>query len=90
MDTKDDGGPAFPFGEIRYDGGNHPLGKQYSPGMTLRQWYAGMALQALGTWTPGGPLPSSGDEWLKEVVRRRAVFAYEQADAMIAAERDRG
>lgn len=45
--TKSDGGAAFPFGEKRFDGGNHYLGKQYDPGMSLRDWYIGQSIGAV-------------------------------------------
>lgn len=60
--TKKDGGPAFPM--YRSGIGN------YDPGMTLRDWFAGMAMQALiqrrGTFSSN------------------SAASYEIADAMIA------
>ncbi len=72
----DDGGSAFPF-EGGENNGISPEG-----GMTLRDWFAGQCLVAMGTWAPVEPA-----EWPhRDVVQKmRAEFAYEQADAMIAA-----
>ena len=39
MTTNDDSGPAFPQRDI--------TGRELHPGMTLRQWYAGLAMQGL-------------------------------------------
>ena len=67
MSTKDDGGPAFPRTAP------HPQN-----GMTLRQWYAGMAMQGL--------LADEGmDVEGFEHNAARKAFAY--ADAMIAEEK---
>jgi hypothetical protein len=45
-------------------------------GMTLREWYAGMALQSvINDWSTG---------WTKAAVREIARGAFEIADAMIA------
>ena len=59
------GGPAFPV--VAENGLGH-----VSDGMSLRQWYAGMALIARGR-EPGGPV------W-------RAKEAFAIADELIAAE----
>ena len=70
MSKKNDGGPAFPrVGE----GFNNPY---YStPGMSLRDWFAGQALIALMSSNEYGHLTSD----------RFPEFAFEVADAMIAA-----
>jgi hypothetical protein len=44
----DDGGPAFPFGQISELTGQ-PINGFFEPGMSLRDWLAGMALQGLST-----------------------------------------
>ena len=51
-------------------------------GMTLRDYFAGQALIAMGTWSPGTPtaLTSRGEIWAL-----RASYAYGQADAMLKA-----
>lgn len=68
-------GPAFPFNAA--DHGYEP-----SAGMTLRDYFAAKTLVAMGTWAPVAP-----EEWShRDVVQKmRAEFAYEQADAMLAA-----
>jgi hypothetical protein len=65
-----DGGPAFPQEIV-------PAGRDFHEGMSLRQWYAGVALAALN-WTN---LPIE-DHFAKEVARS----AFMIADAMIAQE----
>jgi hypothetical protein len=71
MSKTDDGGPAFPI--------NSPSGTpEYLPtrdGMSLRDWFAGQALQGLCA----APGTINWDQ------RRHAKAAYEYADAMIAA-----
>ncbi len=42
----DDSGPAFPFGQISELTGQ-PINGYFAPGMTLRVWLAGMAMQGL-------------------------------------------
>ena len=70
MSAKPDGGPAFPI----------TVDSEFlsSPGMTRRQWYAGMAMQALVSMNDLGR------------VRRDeiAVEAYRQADSMIGYEKE--
>ena len=69
MSKVDDGGPAFPI--------NSPSGTpEYSPtrdGMSLRDWFAGMALQGL--------CAAPGTAYWDQI--RHAKAAYEYADAMI-------
>ena len=67
---KTDGGPAFPvvFGDSAYSG------------MTLRQWYAGMAMQALNT----------NPSWDVISCESIAEDAFRQADAMLSQEADDG
>lgn len=72
MTKIDDGGAAFP-GEQGYT----PQGwnQTWEHGMSLRQWYAGLALQGLlafeGPWVQGG-----------ELIGARIAIAH--ADALIA------
>jgi len=65
---KTDGGPAFPvvFGDSAYSG------------MTLRQWYAGMAMQ--------GYLSSDIPNEIREA--QVVGWAWSMADAMLAQEAD--
>lgn len=63
-DIINDGGPAFPFVTLR----------SFAPGMSLRNWYAGMALQGIcaASWNAmNNP---------EETVRA----SFRMADAMIA------
>jgi hypothetical protein len=85
MSVKDDGGPAFP-GSIAVSavGDVHEGGS----GMTLRDWFAGQTLIALENSSPILPGEAGGGHFWPEpaeLARRRAVFAYLQADAMLAA-----
>jgi hypothetical protein len=73
MTNMNDGGPAYPG--LVFAGWHPAKGNEWVPsgGMTLRDWFAGMALigVALGENTP-------------KSVAMAATWAYEQADAMIA------
>ena len=51
-------------------------------GMTLRDHFAGQALASIGTWMP---IHGGGDLGTKRAMEARALWAYEQADAMLAA-----
>ena len=63
-----------------------PAGDLYQQeGMTLRQWYAGQALVSMGQWTPNDPSTDWGTPEAP-VIQRKAEWAFEMADAMIAAE----
>lgn len=66
MSARDDGGPAFPRDHAS-DGHN---------GMTLRDYFAARAMQAVAT-NPTGAESFTFDE--------RAKWAYQQADAMLRA-----
>lgn len=73
-----DGGQAFPGKpfEASYmgqDGKMHPL---YAPGMSLRDWYAGMALNGLCA-SPDNRLLKGRDQF--------AAVAFVLADAMLEA-----
>jgi hypothetical protein len=68
---KDDGGPAFPWEDV----GGLSQNPAASSGMTLRDWFAGMALTTQNH--PGMDLP--------DCPQRAAQLAYELADAMIKA-----
>jgi len=74
-----DGGAAFPEVRVR-DGDNYnPPTKVYYRGMTLRDWFAGMALQGMIAHVDTSPKTSrSGREILAE-------NAFKLADAMIEA-----
>lgn len=83
---RNDGGQAFPS-----EGEAHGDPKYHSAGMSLRDWFAGQALAAMGAWCPRretsmgiSTQPLDGEVSRSE----RAKQAYLQADAMIA-ERDK-
>jgi len=81
--TINDGGPAFPSDE---EGGNIQF-PYHMTGMTLRQWYAGMALQGIlasPVWMRNIEITKGiTAEKVKELV---AALAHGQADAMLAHE----
>lgn len=91
MSNERDGGPAFPThkdAEIAY--------VDHSPGMSLRDWFAGQAMEAIIGKIPllaDNSVPNTALPGLPEVeyeqgigIRRAAsVLAYKYADAMLAA-----
>jgi|TARA_R110000782_G_scaffold30776_5_gene76405 hypothetical protein len=70
-ERKDNGGAAFPF--AANDVSNM---KMQSQGMTLRDWFAGQVLAGISSISIDGFSVSPKDE---------AEWAYQRADAMIAA-----
>lgn len=85
MDRIKDGGPAFPSGSVDICDGD---AQAYAPGMSLRDWFAVQALIALGDRNPNLPgSPASTSSWPlpDELAKRKAQWAYFQADAMLAA-----
>lgn len=68
----DDGGPAFP-NTAQYDEDGSLMMTQY--GMSLRDWFAGMALQ--------GILPKQGNAF-----ETAADYAYRVADLMLEARKE--
>ena len=75
---KDEGGPAFPV---------EAFAAQHAPGMSLRDWFAGQAMNGLASDTGDDPLPLSHDD-TPDTARRRyweaiAATSYEIADAML-------
>ena len=78
IDYSKQGGPAFPS-KVPFEHWGDP-----NQGMSLRDWFAGMALQGL--------CASDTDRFDKSsllVQHALAAIAYDHADAMLA-ERDRG
>lgn len=74
---KNDGGPAFP---VPWEAGD--------VGMSLRDWFAGQALLAIGDVNPHLPGDRADPNIWPEpdvLAARRSSMAYLQADAMIAA-----
>jgi hypothetical protein len=85
--TKNTGGPAFPVvldGETASAERMHPI---VSQGMTLRDHFAGLAMQGImSSETEGNGLMSAmqgtqREQWMLE----NAVYSYAWADAMIKA-----
>ncbi len=79
--SANDGGPAFPCPDDYTQEGKPVYGPKNLQGMSLRDWFAGMALQGwLASFGPDAAHPvrneSQGDV---------ALQAYEMADAMLAA-----
>ena len=86
-----DGGPAFPINSAQLDeSGAYTVLK---PGMSLRDWFAGMAMQALlastGHDTQSIALLVTATEQDQAVDETLAGRAYDFADAMLAA-REKG
>lgn len=72
MTNRKDGGDAFPCaGNPEYD--------QFMPGMSLRDWFAGMALQGFLAHPSDGYMGDDYD-WYTEIPKT----AYKYADAMLA------
>jgi hypothetical protein len=81
MSKIEDGGPAFPT-SMSAQG---PFG-----GLSIRDWFASQALIGIGTWMPqyrpdGQLVNETGSLCNPGMHRARAEWAYEQADAMLAA-----
>ena len=75
MTTKDDGGPAFASKRPRPNWtGDESCAIEHVPGMTLRQWYAGMALSSMAL----APEYSKGADNASVAIR-----AFRIADEMI-------
>ena len=79
MSKVDDGGPAFPEHVAISPSGDIYGSNYFSAGMSVRDWFAG---QALAGWLAGLPVDAA--------VRAPNVasFAYEIADAMLAARKE--
>lgn len=82
MNTPKDGGPAFPL----YADGKGQCPDGVNIGMSLRDWFAGMALQTL---IPRHDFWNESDETAKPKMAVCALAAYQMANAMLA-EREKG
>lgn len=69
MKNNDDGGGAFPFSN----------GMSIEIGMTLRQWYAGIAMQGM---------LANGELGTKADCKIISGYAFEQADSMLEFEQN--
>ena len=88
-DRIEDGGPAYPFPEVRDPVTGCGI-MQGASGMSLRDWFAGQALISMGTWmpqyTPEGDLIGEVSNLANPAIQRaRSAWAYAHADAMLAA-----
>lgn len=86
MPKINDGGPAFPVPNEGQGWG--------APGMSLRDWFAGQALNgeiaAQGEEALSIPTGMTVSEALARDAKRRAEWCYRQADAMLAARAEGG
>ena len=74
--SQPNGGPAFPFSaQVRYTNELGHAGMTDFCGMTLRQWYAGLAMQGMIIRTDAIGMAKA---------ETLASWAYQQADAMLA------
>lgn len=92
MARRNDGGAAFPMPAGPKDGYGNPTNPPQR-GMSMRDYFAGQALIAIGSWTPldgmvrGELIEAMADVTLEERTHRvRAAFAFAvaAADALIA------
>ena len=79
MSGANDGGPAYPYVQMSEATGQ-PINGCFSPGMTLRDWFAGQALAGMIAW---------GGRYAKGMEGKGAEECYKQADAMLT-EREKG
>ena len=77
-----DGGPAFPVQDQVNE-----WGYAMQPGMSLRDYFAGQALVGIGSWYPDDVNLRKDRVWYTDTEKMtlRAKWAYNQADAMLAA-----
>ena len=80
-----DGGSAFPVRVGERQVGQHETEFDVLPGMSLRDHIACQALVGIGTWLPNLPGEAPWFANREEVLKRRAEWAYAQADAMLVA-----
>lgn len=81
MTQKPDGGPAFPS-----EGEGHGNPKYHSPGMSLRDYFAGQALMALiGNHAAQKRAALEALEMKNTIYDQVSWQAFQYADAMIAA-----
>jgi hypothetical protein len=79
MSAPKDGGPAFPISMNMLKTTENEAVFGSHPGLSLRDWFAGQALTAIGTWSPPGTFSTA------DVFTSKAKWAYAQADAMLRA-----
>ena len=69
----EDGGPAFPFGQVSETTGQ-PINGFFNPGMSLRDWFAGQVVAGL----------CANSRLEQSKCASLVLGAYEYADAMLA------
>ena len=82
MDKKDDGGPAFPVPTDMSGGEAFYLA---TPGMSLRDWFAGQALAGL---IGSGNLIAEAQAKNEDVSSFAARIAFKAADAMLTTRKE--
>ncbi len=82
-DKIDDGGPAFPLTGFETDPTEGDREEVFSRGMTLRDWFAGMALQGMLAYSYVSS--SSGNYHENCTISQASQRAFIYADAMIEA-----
>jgi hypothetical protein len=81
MSAPNDGGPAFPLA------GSNDYSYEPNDGMTLRDWFAGQALQSMVSVATEMSLKGIGPAPSPETI---AYWAYCQSDAMLAVREESG
>lgn len=81
----DDGGPAFPFGQVSELTGQ-PINGFFNPGASLRDIFAGLALSG---WAAGRNNGGDFTEPSEGKAQFVAKSCYQYADAMLAARKER-
>ncbi len=81
MSARDDAGPAFPMGATVPDPRSGGLKWEQVAGMSLRDYFAGKALQGILAHDARGSEVAEDDDFASVT----ASFAYQVADAMIRA-----
>ena len=71
--TTDKNPPAFPGAPVPMFDSDGPCGYEHAPGMSLRDWFAGMALNSMTDFRHADDLEPM------------AAHSYEMADAMLEA-----
>lgn len=76
--------PAFPGKNLTHVGVDGEGYYQHEPGMTLRQWYAGMALLGLVNAKSSAIVHAMVEDTDYTAAQATASIAFDMADAMIA------
>ncbi len=88
MTEKDDGGPAFPRPDVTWPAG-HEHGTQGQSGMSLRDWFAGQAMNGIiascGDGAESCAIKKAAELTESSFTATVAKMSYEYADAMLKA-----